>query len=88
MSSARPIRSSARNLGRILRSASFRLPLIYAVLFVLSGRRAVRHRVLDGKRLRCRPDMAAVLRTEAYQLAEVPQPQRPGRPRPADSRGA
>lgn len=78
MSSARPTRSSIGNstgssigeLVRILRSASFRLPLIYAVLFVLSAG-ALFVTVYWTATAAMQADMAAVLRTEAYQLAQV-----------------
>jgi signal transduction histidine kinase len=66
MSSARP----TRDLSRILRSASFRLPLIYAVLFVLSAG-ALFVTVYWTATAAMQNDMAAVLRTEAYQLAEI-----------------
>ncbi|MFN4017437.1 MAG: sensor histidine kinase [Reyranella sp.] len=61
--------SSAR-LIRILRSASFRLPLIYAVLFVLSAG-VLFASVYWTATAAMQNDMAAVLRSEAYQLAEV-----------------
>ena len=70
MSFAQPIRSQTRNLVRILRSASFRLPLIYAVLFVLSAG-ALFVTVYWTATAAMQDDMAAVLRTEAYQLAEI-----------------
>ncbi|HEV7547103.1 MAG TPA: ATP-binding protein [Reyranella sp.] len=70
MSSARPTSSLTGNLGRILRSASFRLPLIYAVLFVLSAG-ALFVTVYWTATAAMQADMAAVLRTEAYQLAEI-----------------
>ena len=70
MSFAHPIRSQTRNLVRILRSASFRLPLIYAVLFVLSAG-ALFVTVYWTATAAMQDDMAAVLRTEAYQLAEI-----------------
>jgi signal transduction histidine kinase len=57
-------------LIRILRSASFRLPLIYAVLFVLSAG-ALFVTVYWTATAAMQDDMAAVLRTEAFQLAEV-----------------
>jgi signal transduction histidine kinase len=61
--------SSAR-LTRILRSASFRLTLIYAGLFVLSACVLfVAVFVIATRALQ--NDMLAVLRTEALQLAEV-----------------
>jgi len=66
MSFAHPIRSQARNLGRILRSASFRLPLIYAVLFVLSAG-ALFVTVYWTATAAMQTDMAAVLRTEISQ---------------------
>ncbi len=61
--------SSAR-LTRILRSASFRLTLIYAVLFVFSAG-ALFATVYWTATAAMQADMAAVLRTEALQLAEV-----------------
>lgn len=61
--------SSAR-LIRILRSASFRLPLLYAVLFILSAC-ALFVSVYWTATAAMQNDMAAVLRSEAYQLAEV-----------------
>jgi signal transduction histidine kinase len=70
MSSARPISGPSWNLWRILRSASFRLPLIYAVLFVLSAG-ALFITVYWTATAAMQADMAAVLRTEAYQLAEI-----------------
>jgi signal transduction histidine kinase len=62
MSSARPT--------RILRSASFRLALIYAVLFVISAG-ALFATVYWTASAAMQNDMALVLRTEALQLAEV-----------------
>jgi signal transduction histidine kinase len=59
-----------RNLTRILRSASFRLPLLYAVLFMLSAG-ALFITVYWTATAAMQNDMAAVLRTEAYQLAEI-----------------
>ncbi len=65
--------SSARRsniLTRILRSASFRLTLIYAGLFVVSAVvlfGTVYVKATDAMQ----SDMQAVLRTEAYQLAEI-----------------
>ena len=61
---------SFARLIRILRSASFRLPLIYAVLFVLSAG-ALFVTVYWTATAAMQADMAAVLRTEAFQLAEV-----------------
>ena len=61
---------SFARLIRILRSASFRLPLIYAVLFVLSAG-ALFVTVYWTATAAMQADMAAVLRTEALQLAEV-----------------
>lgn len=61
--------SSAR-LIRILRSASFRLPLLYAVLFILSAG-VLFASVYWTATAAMQNDMAAVLRSEAYQLAEV-----------------
>ena len=61
---------SFARLIRILRSASFRLPLIYAVLFVLSAG-ALFVTVYWTATAAMQADMAAVLRTEAYQLAEI-----------------
>ncbi|MDP2331615.1 MAG: ATP-binding protein [Reyranella sp.] len=66
MSSARP----PRNLTRILRSASFRLPLIYAVLFMVSAG-ALFATVYYTATAAMQADMAAVLRTEALQLTEI-----------------
>ena len=73
----------APDYTRILRSASFRLPLIYAVLFVLSAG-ALFATVYWTATAAMQNDMAAVLRTEAYQLAEIHQPQRPAGPCRAD----
>lgn len=70
MSSAPPINGLGGNLIRILRSASFRLPLIYAVLFVLSAG-ALFVTVYWTATAAMQTDMAAVLRSEAYQLAEI-----------------
>lgn len=61
--------SSAR-LTRILRSASFRLTLFYAVLFVASAG-VLFATVYVTATAAMQSDMAAVLRSEAYQLAEV-----------------
>jgi len=66
MSSARP----ARTLARILRSASFRLPLIYAVMFMVSAG-ALLATVYYTATAAMQADMAAVLRTEALQLTEI-----------------
>ena len=61
---------SFARLTRILRSASFRLTLFYAVLFVASAG-ALFATVYWTATAAMQNDMAAVLRTEAYQLAEV-----------------
>ncbi len=61
--------SSAR-LIRLLRSASFRLTLIYAALFVVSAG-ALFATVYWTATAAMQNDMAAVLRTEALQLAEI-----------------
>ena len=61
--------SSAR-LTRILRSASFRLTLFYAVLFVASAG-VLFATVYVTATAAMQSDMAAVLRSEAYQLAEI-----------------
>ena len=66
MSSAPP----TSELSRILRSASFRLPLIYAVLFMVSAA-VLFVAVYWTATAAMQNDMAAVLRTEAYQLAEI-----------------
>ncbi len=66
MSSERP----PRTLSRILRSASFRLPLLYAVLFILSAG-VLFTTVYWTATAAMQNDMAAVLRSEALQLAEV-----------------
>src|SRR5471030_2586508 len=66
MSSAR--RNSA--LSRILRSASFRLTLIYAALFVVSAI-VLFGTVYVQATNAMQNDMQAVLRTEALQLAEI-----------------
>ena len=65
MSSARPNRS-----GRILRSATFRLSLFYAELFVMSAG-ALFATVYITATAALQSDMQAVLRSEAYQLAEI-----------------
>ena len=66
MSSARP----SSTLGRILRSASFRLTLFYAALFIASaGALSTTGYVTATGAMQT--DKAAVLRTEAYQLGEV-----------------
>ena len=57
-------------LSRILRSASFRLTLFYAVLFMASAG-ALFGTVYVTATAAMQDDMAAVLRSEAYQLAEV-----------------
>jgi signal transduction histidine kinase len=65
--------SSARRsniISRILRSASFRLTLVYAALFVVSA--VVLFATVYVKSTDAmQSDMQAVLRTEAYQLAEI-----------------
>ena len=61
---------SSERLIRILRSASFRLPLLYAVLFILSAG-VLFVTVYWTATAAMQNDMAAVLRSEAYQLAEV-----------------
>ena len=66
MSSAHP----SRTLGRILRSASFRLTLFYAALFIASAG-ALFATVYVTATAAMQNDMAAVLRSEALQLAEV-----------------
>lgn len=66
MSSAHP----SSTLGRILRSASFRLTLFYAALFIASAG-ALFATVYITATAAMQNDMAAVLRSEAYQLAEV-----------------
>lgn len=65
MSSARPNR-----ILRILRSASFRLALIYAALFVVSAC-VLFATVFVIASAAMQNDMQAVLRTEAFQLAEI-----------------
>ncbi len=66
MSSVRP----TETLSRILRSASFRLTLFYALLFMASAG-ALFGTVYVTATAAMQDDMAAVLRSEAYQLAEV-----------------
>src|SRR5262252_6857851 len=66
MSSAQPIRP----LARILRSATFRLTLIYAALFVVSAC-VLFATVFVIATAALQNDMQAVLRTEALQLAEI-----------------
>ena len=61
--------SSAR-LTRILRSAAFRLTLIYAGLFVVSAG-VLFATVFVIATAALQSDMQAVLRTEALQLAEI-----------------
>ena len=71
MSSALPNnmqKSSA--FSRILRSASFRLTLIYAALFVVSAI-VLFATVYVQATSAMQNDMQAVLRTEAFQLAEI-----------------
>jgi signal transduction histidine kinase len=65
MSSAHPSRAL-----RILRSATFRLALIYAALFVVSAG-ALFGTVFVIASAALQSDMQAVLRTEALQLAEI-----------------
>src|SRR5262249_58120986 len=65
MSSARPTRS-----GRILRSATFRLALFYAALFVMSAG-ALFATVYITATAAMQSDMQAVLRSEALQLGEI-----------------
>ena len=64
--------SSARSswLSRILRSASFRLTLIYAALFVVSAVVLFATVYVQATNA-MQNDMQAVLRTEAFQLAEI-----------------
>jgi signal transduction histidine kinase len=59
-----------RLLSRIVRSASFRLTLFYAVLFMASAG-ALFATVYWTATAAMQADMAAVLRSEAYQLAEI-----------------
>jgi signal transduction histidine kinase len=66
MSSAPP----TSRLGRILRSASFRLALFYAVLFMASAG-ALFATVYWTATAAMQNDMAAVLRSEAYQLLDI-----------------
>jgi signal transduction histidine kinase len=66
MSSAPP----TSPLIRILRSASFRLTLAYAALFVVSAG-ALFATVFLIATAALQNDMAAILRTEAFQLAEI-----------------
>ena len=66
MSSAPP----NRIFRRILRSASFRLALIYAALFVVSAC-VLFATVFVTATAAMQSDMQAVLRTEAFQLAEI-----------------
>jgi signal transduction histidine kinase len=61
---------SSERLIRLLRSASFRLALIYAVLFVVSAG-ALFATVYVTATAAMQNDMAAVLRSEALQLTEV-----------------
>lgn len=70
MSSARPTSSKTGTLSRILRSASFRLTLFYAVLFMASAG-ALFATVYWTATAAMQNDMAAVLRSEAYQLAQI-----------------
>ncbi len=71
MSSAPPT-SSGKSwpLTRVLRSVSFRLTLFYAVLFMASAG-ALFGTVYVTATAAMQNDMAAVLRSEAYQLAEI-----------------
>jgi signal transduction histidine kinase len=57
-------------ITRILRSASFRLTLIYAALFVVSALVLFGTVYVTATRA-MQSDMEAVLRTEAFQLAEI-----------------
>jgi signal transduction histidine kinase len=59
-----------RTLTRILRSASFRLMLFYAVLFMASAG-ALFATVYWTATAAMQNDMAAVLRSEAYQLTDI-----------------
>lgn len=61
---------STRTLARVLRTASFRLALFYAVLFMASAG-ALFATVYVTATAAMQSDMAAVLRSEAYQLAEI-----------------
>ena len=61
---------SFARLTRLLRSASFRLTLLYAVLFIVSAG-ALFAAVYVTATAAMQNDMTAVLRTEAFQLAEV-----------------
>ena len=66
MSSARP----TRNFARLLRTASVRLMMFYAALFVASAG-ALFATVYWTATAAMQNDMAAVLRSEAYQLLDV-----------------
>ena len=66
MSSAQP----TRPIARILRSAAFRLTLVYAGLFVVSAAMLFAT-VFVIATVALQSDMQAVLRTEALQLAEI-----------------
>jgi signal transduction histidine kinase len=66
MSSAQP----TSTVARILRSASFRLTLVYVALFVVSVGALFATVYITATRA-LQNDMAAVLRTEAFQLAEI-----------------
>ncbi len=71
MSYARPTSATpGRTFRRILRSASFRLTLVYAALFVVSAG-ALFATVFVIASAAMENDMAEVLRTEAFQLAEI-----------------
>ncbi|MBL6614524.1 MAG: HAMP domain-containing protein [Reyranella sp.] len=70
MSSVLPTRPLISTLARILRTASFRLALFYAVLFMASAG-ALFATVYVTATAAMQSDMAAVLRSEAYQLAEI-----------------
>jgi len=65
-----PATSFGQTLSRILRSASFRLTLFYAVLFMASAG-TLFAAVYWIATAAMQDDMAAVLRSEAYQLADV-----------------
>src|SRR5262249_18441449 len=71
MSSVLPTSSPPTGtLARILRTASFRLALFYAVLFMASAG-ALFATVYVTATAAMQSDMAAVLRSEALQLAEI-----------------
>jgi signal transduction histidine kinase len=75
MSSAHPTSAASgappgRTLRRILRSASFRLTLVYAALFVVSAG-ALFATVFVIASAAMESDLTAVLRSEAFQLAAI-----------------